>query len=88
MKVLKIGGKTCHECETMRPRWAEIEKEMPELKTEYYEVETHPEIIKKYHVMDIPTFLFLDDKGNELSRLTNIQTKERLIQEINKWKDR
>ena len=87
MKVIKIGGKTCPECKVMRPRWEEIEKEMPDLKTEYYEIETHPEIIKKYRVLEIPTFLFLDEAGNELSRLKNIQTKERLIEEINKWKN-
>ena len=88
MKVIKIGGKKCPECKIMKPRWDEIEKEMPELKTEFYVVEDSPEIIKKYNIMDIPTFLFLDKQGNEVSRLTKIQTKKRLIEEINKWKDR
>ena len=88
MKVYKIGGKTCPECEVMKPRWAEIEKEIPELKTEYYEAEDNPDLIKKYNIMEIPTFLFLDDQGNELSRLIDIQTKERLIEEISKWKNK
>ena len=88
MKVYKIGNKGCHDCKTMVPRWKEIEAEMPELKTEYFEAAKNPELIKKYKIMDIPTFLFLDDEGNELSRLTKIQTKERLIKEINEWKDK
>ncbi|MCK4521359.1 MAG: thioredoxin family protein [Nanoarchaeota archaeon] len=88
MKIYKIGGKKCPECTVMRPRFAEIEKEMPDLKTEYFEDDENPELIKKYHIIAIPTFLFLDDEGNELSRLAKIQTKERLIEEINKFKEK
>ena len=87
MKIYKIGGKKCPECKVMKPMWAEIEKEMPDLKTEYFDDIKNLEIVKKYNILDVPTFLFLDDEGNELSRLANIQTKERLIKEINKWKN-
>ena len=72
----------------MRPRFAEIEKEMPDLKTEYFETSENPDLIRKYKITDIPTFLFLDDKGNELSRLTKIQTKKRIIEEIKKWQNK
>ncbi len=88
MKVIKIGGKNCAECKVMGPKWKEIEAEMPELETEFYVIEEHPELTKKYNLKAIPSFIFLDKDGNELSRLTKIQTKERLIKEINKFKDK
>ncbi len=88
MKVYKIGNKSCHECAIMVPRWKEIESEMPELKTEYFEASENPELVKKYNIKEIPTSLFLDDEGNELSRLTKIQPKEKLLEEINKHKDK
>jgi thioredoxin 1 len=88
MKIIKIGGKTCAECKTMVPRWKEIESEMPELETEMYVIEEHPELTEKYSLKAIPTFIFMDKDGNELSRLTKIQTKERLIEEINKYRDK
>jgi len=88
MKVIKIGGKTCAECKIMKPRWEEIEAEMPELTTEMYIIEEHPELTKKYNLKAIPSFIFLDKEGNELSRLSMIQTKERLIEEVNKFKDK
>lgn len=37
MKVLKIGAVWCNGCLVMRPRWQEIEKENPWLKTEYFD---------------------------------------------------
>jgi len=88
MKVIKIGGKTCPECKTMVPRWKEIESEMPNLETEMYVIEEHPELREKYNLKAIPTFIFVDKEGNELSRFTKIQSKERLIEEINKFKDK
>ncbi|MBD3354577.1 hypothetical protein GF361_01170 [Candidatus Woesearchaeota archaeon] len=88
MKVYKIGNKGCHECTIMVPRWKKIEEEMPELKTEYYEASENPDLVKKYNINEIPTFLFLDNKGNELSRLAKIQPKEKLLEEIKKHKDK
>ena len=88
MKVIKIGGKNCAECKVMGPRWKEIEAEMHELETELYQIEEHPELTKKYNLKAIPSFIFLDKEGNEISRLAMIQTKERLIEEINKFKDK
>ncbi len=72
----------------MGPRWKEIEAEMPDLETEFYIIDEYPELREKYKLKAIPTFIFLDKKGNELSRLSMIQTKERLIEEVNKYKDK
>ncbi len=80
MKVLKIGAVWCKECLVMSPMWKEIEAEIPELKTEYYESDDNPNLLKKYDVKEIPTFIFLDKDGNELLRREGLENKEELIQ--------
>lgn len=62
----------------MRPMWAEIEREMPGLKTEYYDADEHPDLIEKYGAKNIPIFIFLDKNGEEFLRLQGYQKKEEL----------
>lgn len=80
MKVLKFGAIWCKECLVMKPMWTEIEAEIPELKTEYFDADEHPEVLKKYNVKDIPVFVFLDKDDNEILRLQGAQNKEELVE--------
>jgi len=66
----------------MRPMWEEIEADLPDLKTEYYDADLNPEVIKKYEVKNLPVFIFLDKDDNEISRLKGIQNKEDLIKAV------
>jgi thiol-disulfide isomerase/thioredoxin len=79
MKVLKFGAIWCKECMIMKPMWAEIEQEIPELKTEYYDADFDLEKAREFSVRDIPTFIFLDNKDKEFLRLVGVQNKEELI---------
>ena len=54
MKILKFGAVWCKECLVMRPRWEEIESEIPELKSEYYDADESPDMIKRYKAEKIP----------------------------------
>lgn len=82
MKVLKFGAIWCKECLVMRPLWEEIEKEMPELQTEYYDADESPELLKKHDIKDIPAFIFLDKEDKEFLRLQGAQNKESLVKVI------
>ncbi|PIR13625.1 hypothetical protein COV49_01580 [Candidatus Falkowbacteria bacterium CG11_big_fil_rev_8_21_14_0_20_39_10] len=88
MKILKFGAVWCMECLVMRPTWEEIEKELPELKTEYYDADEHPEALKKYNIKDVPVFIFLDKDDNEILRLEGAQNKEELIKLVKENLDR
>lgn len=79
MKVLKFGAIWCTECLVMKPMWQEIEKSMPELKTEYFDADESAETLEKYSIKDIPTFVFLDSSDKEFMRLEGVQNKEDLI---------
>ena len=84
MKILKFGAVWCPGCLVMKPRWAEIEKEYPHLKTEYYDYDNDKEMVEKWNITDIlPAFIFLDDSGQEFLRLTGEIDKKELIKIIN-----
>jgi len=88
MRVLKFGAVWCPGCIIMRPRWKEIEKENLWLNTEYYDYDEKEEIAKKWNVTSIlPVFIFLDNNNKEVLRLNGEQSKKKLLELINKYKD-
>ncbi|MFH1292482.1 MAG: thioredoxin family protein [bacterium] len=88
MEVIKIGAVWCPECKIMKPRWLEIEQENPWLNTEFYDYDDHPELIEKYNITDMPSFIFLDKQKNEITRLHGEVAKEKILEAINKYKDK
>jgi len=89
MKVLKFGAVWCSGCLVMKPRWQEIEKEQPWLKTQYFDYDQDKEAVKKYDIdKNLPTFVFLDRKGKEFLRLHGELSKEELVKVILENKDK
>jgi len=90
MKVIKIGAVWCSGCLVMGPRWKEIEKENPWLKTSFFDFDKDQDKIKKYKIEGdlLPTFIFLDEKGREFLRLNGEVSKKKLLGLISKYKDK
>ena len=88
MKVLKIGASWCPGCKIMVPRCEEVEKEYPWLVTEMIKVDDHPEIMKEYQLHQLPTFIFLNQAGEEIERLTGEVEKEILVKAVLENKDK
>ncbi len=90
MKVIKIGAVWCSGCLVMKPRWEKIEKENSWLVTENLDFDEDSEKVKIYGLDEgsLPTFIFLDKKGKELERLTGEMSKEKLLEVIEKYKDK
>jgi thiol-disulfide isomerase/thioredoxin len=85
MKVLKFGAIWCPGCLVMRPRWQDIEKEMPDLLTEYYDVDENKELVKKYDIKEFPCFIFMSKGNAELHREYGEVGKEKLIKLIKEY---
>lgn len=84
MKILKFGAVWCSGCLVMRPRWQEIENEMPSLITEYYDFDKDKDAVNKHKIdTTLPAFIFLDKNENEIIRLTGEVEKKELIRIIN-----
>lgn len=69
MKVLKFGAVWCSGCLVMKPRWVEIEKELPWLETEYYDIDEEKDFVRKYSITDYLCFIFIDKSGNEIHKV-------------------
>jgi thiol-disulfide isomerase/thioredoxin len=84
MKVLKFGAVWCSGCLVMRPRWAEIEKEHPWLKTEYFDYDKDKKMVDKYDIQSgkLPVFVFLNKKGQEFLRKSGEPNKQELVKII------
>ncbi|MFA6458341.1 MAG: thioredoxin family protein [Patescibacteria group bacterium] len=88
MKVLKFGSPSCVGCITMKPRFAEIEKENPWLVTEFIDADVSPALLTQWGVHEIPEFIFLDRNGAEIERMAGIIEKEIILAKINELRDR
>lgn len=89
MKIIKIGALWCSGCLVMKPIWKKIEKDIPDLKTIYYDYDENQNEIKTLNIdiKKMPTFIFLDEEGQELERITGEVPEKKLIELINKYKN-
>lgn len=89
MKVLKIGAIWCSGCIVMGPRWQEIEADHPDLQTQYFEFDDHPDVMEKYGITDttLPVFIWLDKQGQELHREHGEISKDELLKINEKYQD-
>ncbi|MDI3496228.1 MAG: thioredoxin 1 [Patescibacteria group bacterium] len=89
MKILKFGAKWCPGCLVMKPRFKEIEANNPWLKTEYYDFDVAKDMVEKYNINEVlPTFVFLDKNDKEFLRLQGEVEKKKIIEIINKNKEK
>ena len=88
MKIIKIGAVWCPECRIMRPRWKQLEQEMPWLDTEMKDYDADKDIVAKYRPKQIPAFICLDKNGQEIDRIYGEISIERLRKWAEKYKNR
>lgn len=90
MKVIKIGAVWCAGCLVMKPRWQEIEKEHPWLQTEYLDFDQDEVKIEKLKIKAerLPVVIFQNQKGQEFLRLEGEIDKNKLVEIINKNKNK
>jgi len=89
MKILKFGAVWCNGCLVMRPRFSQIEKEIPWLKTQYIDFDIDKQNVDKYKINSgvLPVFIFLNKKEQEILRLSGEIEKSELIKVITDHKD-
>lgn len=88
MKVLKFGATWCPTCIIMKPRWDEIEQELPWLETEFYDADESESVLERYEVDELPTFVFLDSEGQEIKRMIGEVSKDKLIEVVQELRDK
>lgn len=74
----------------MKSRWEKIAKELPWLKSEYYDYDKDKFLVEKFQLKKgrLPVFIFLDKEDKEISRMQGEIPKEELIKIVKKLKDK
>lgn len=86
MKIIKIGAIWCPGCLVMKKVWKDIMNEY-QLNILELDYDIDNEEVSKYNPGQIlPITIFTDDNNNELERLIGEQTKEKIINAIEKYR--
>lgn len=72
----------CGPCKKVRPIVEDINRESPSLKFQIIDADTSIDLIKKFEIKSVPTFILIKD-GEVINRLTGAQTRETLEEFLN-----
>jgi thioredoxin 1 len=86
ISVFYFTADWCQPCKKVRPIVEELSKDMFPNTFQIIDAETEMELSKKFEIKSIPTFILIKN-GEEINRITGLQTKEKLIEFINNKKD-
>jgi len=84
-RLVDLGAGKCIPCKMMAPILKELKKEYEgRLRVEFIDVWENPEAGKKHGILFIPTQIFYDASGKELSRHEGFMSKEDIL---TRWKE-
>jgi thioredoxin 1 len=79
-KLWDFWATWCPPCKEMKPTIEALEKEYEgRIEIKSIDVDQNKELAQKFNVQAIPTLVFLDAKGNELSRIVGLSPKDTIV---------
>ena len=84
-RLVDLGAGKCIPCIMMAPILKELKKEYAgRFRVDFFDVWKDPDIAREYRIRIIPTQIFFDASGKELSRHEGFMSKEDIL---GKWKE-
>jgi thioredoxin 1 len=79
-KLWDFWATWCGPCKELKPTIEALEKEYEgKIEVRSIDVDQEPDLAKKFGVQAIPLLVFLDAKGNELSRIVGLVPKDTIL---------
>jgi len=79
-KLWDFWATWCPPCKELKPTIEALEKEYAgKIEIKSIDVDQDKDLAKKFEVQAIPTLVFLDAKGNELSRIVGLVPRDTII---------
>jgi len=79
--LLDFWAPWCGPCTMLAPVLEEVEKERQDVRVLKVNVDEHPKLAAKFHVMSIPTLVFIKD-GEKKAVAVGVQSKEDILNMI------
>jgi len=86
VSVFYFTADWCQPCKKVRPIVEELSKDMFPNTFQIIDAEIEMALSKKFEIKSVPTFILIKN-GEEINRITGLQTKEKLIEFITNKKD-
>ncbi|MFH0814980.1 MAG: thioredoxin family protein [Candidatus Falkowbacteria bacterium] len=84
MKIIKIGAIWCPVCIVLKNNLMEFQKQNPDLRVEYIDIDDNPEVKQKYEIDDVPVIVVLDDTNNVVTKFQGEDALNNLLKFIEK----
>lgn len=82
MNAFYFTADWCNPCKKVRPIVEDINRESTDIKFQIIDADSNIELLKKFEVKSIPTFILLD--GSDIvNRITGAQTRDSLEKFLN-----
>ncbi len=82
-RVLDLGADKCMACKAMEPVLEKLREEYKgKLQVDFIDVWKNPDEAKKYNIRSIPTQIFFDKNGKEISRHTGFISEEDILEKF------
>jgi len=79
-KLWDFWATWCPPCKELKPTIEALEKEYEgRIEIRSIDVDQNKDLAQKFNVQAIPTLVFLDAKGNELSRIVGLTQKDTIV---------
>ena len=79
-KLWDFWATWCPPCKQLKPTIEALEKEYEgKIEIKSIDVDQNKDLAQKFSVQAIPTLVFLDAKGNELSRIVGLVSKDTIV---------
>lgn len=76
IKFLDFYADWCQPCKQMAPRIAELKEEFPGISVQEIDIDKEEDLVAKYEVMSVPTYIILDDNDEMTHRFIGVVSKK------------
>jgi thioredoxin 1 len=85
--MIDIGAETCIPCKLMAPILEELKKELQgKVMVQFINLNKYPKIAEVYRITLMPTQIFFDGSGKELSRHEGFYSREDILKKLEEYK--
>ena len=68
-KILYFSASWCGPCQNFKPIMESISQSIP---TNIIDIDSRPDLVSQYGIRSVPTLVFVDGNGNELSKKVGV----------------